>query len=111
MSFRSSGIRLPRPSHVARRKSPPSPFLVPAVPAPGANRGWAGHIGGLKRIRILDVCDRGDATRPGVDERFGLSTGFVKKLLSQRKRLGIIDNLYARTGRKPILVEAQRERM
>lgn len=40
-----------------------------------------------------------------------VSTGFVKKLLPQRKRLSIIDNLYARAGRKPILSEAQREQM
>ncbi|MBP1590106.1 MAG: hypothetical protein ILO10_07935 [Kiritimatiellae bacterium] len=40
-----------------------------------------------------------------------VSTDFVKKLLSQRKRLSIIDNLYARAGRKPILSEAQREQM
>lgn len=52
------------------------------------------------RTRILAACDKHDSTRQHVAERFGVSLGFVKKLLGQRKRLGIVDNLYFRVGRK-----------
>ena len=63
------------------------------------------------RIRILDACDRHDGTQRQIAERFKVSFAFVKKLLGQRKHLGIIDNLYFRVGRKRLLSEEQQERM
>ena len=63
------------------------------------------------RIRILDACDRHDGTQRQIAERFKVSFAFVKKLLGQRKQLGIIDNLYFRVGRKRLLSEEQQERM
>lgn len=63
------------------------------------------------RIRILDACDRHDGTQRQIAERFQVSFAFVKKLLGQRKQLGIIDNLYFRVGRKRLLSEEQQERM
>ena len=63
------------------------------------------------RIRILDACDRHDGTQRQIAERFKVSFAFVKKLLGQRKKLGIIDNLYFRVGRKRLLSEKQQERM
>ena len=52
------------------------------------------------RQRILAVYDKAETTREEVAERFGVSLGFVKKLLSQRKHLGTIESLYHRAGRK-----------
>ena len=63
------------------------------------------------RSRILDACDHHDGTQRQIAERFNVSFAFVKKLLGQRKRLGIIDNLYFRVGRKRRLSEEQQERM
>ena len=63
------------------------------------------------RIRILDACDRHDGTQRQIAERFKVSFAFVKKLLRQRKQLGIIDNLYFRVGRKRLISEEQQERM
>ena len=63
------------------------------------------------RIRIPDACDQHDGTQRQIAERFKVSFAFVKKLLGQRKRLGIIDNLYFRVGRKRLLSEEQQERM
>lgn len=63
------------------------------------------------RTRVLAACDRHDSTRQHVADRFGVSLAFVKKLLGQRKRLGIVDNLYFRVGRKQAVSEEKRERM
>lgn len=63
------------------------------------------------RVRILAACDKHDTTQQAVATRFGVSLGFVKKLLHQRKTIGTIDNLYSRVGRKPLLSAKQREQM
>ena len=63
------------------------------------------------RTRILAACDKHDSTRQHVAERFGVSLGFVKKLLGQRKRLGIVDNLYFRVGRKQAVSKEKAARM
>ena len=55
------------------------------------------------RKRLLACYDAGKRTRAETAELFGVSTGMVKKLLSQRKRLGHIKPLHERTGRKPKL--------
>lgn len=75
------------------------------------------HYRGMKTIsvdlrrRILAVYDRGESTRPAVAARFGVSLGFVKKLLSQRKRTGQIGDLYHRAGRKAKLEPEHGERL
>jgi len=52
------------------------------------------------RERILKAYDRGDVSRDGVAQRFGVSLGLVKKLLSQRRRHGNIAPRHHRSGRK-----------
>ena len=53
------------------------------------------------RRRILKAYDRGDTTRATVADRFDVSEGMVKKLLSQRKHLGDISPQHHKSGRKP----------
>jgi len=57
------------------------------------------------RIRIVAACDAGEGTRQEIAERYGVSLGMVKKLLAQRKKLGILDPQNHRCGRKSILSE------
>jgi len=54
------------------------------------------------RQRILKAYDRQGSTRDEVARRFNVSVGMVKKLLSQRQRLGDIRPQYHRCGRKPL---------
>jgi putative transposase len=61
------------------------------------------------RERILAVYDAGKSTREEVAKRFRLSLGFVKTLLSQRKRTGQIGPMHHRSGRKPKITAQQRE--
>ena len=61
------------------------------------------------RNRILAKYDAGRHTREEVAEMFDTSLGFVKKLLSQRKRLGHCEPLYSRAGRKPAITPEHRE--
>ena len=63
------------------------------------------------RQRIVSAYDKGDATREAVAKRFGVSLGFVKKLLGQRKRIGTIESLYHRAGRKAKLEPEHGERL
>lgn len=63
------------------------------------------------RTRVLAACDKHDSTRQQVAARFGVSLAFVKKLLGQRKRLGIIDNLYFRVGRKQAVSKEKQDKM
>jgi transposase len=55
------------------------------------------------RQRILKAYDRQDSTRNQVARRFDVSVGMVKKLLSQRRRLGDIRPQHHRCGRKPLI--------
>jgi transposase len=52
------------------------------------------------RQRILARYDTGTLTRMEVAEQYLVSVDFVKKLLKQRKKLGRIEPLYDRVGRK-----------
>ena len=52
------------------------------------------------RTRIMAAVDKGDETRQQTADRFAVSLGFVKKLIGQRNRLGTIENLHRRAGRK-----------
>jgi transposase len=63
------------------------------------------------RGRIVGVYDRGESTRGEAAARFGVSLGLVKKLLSQRKRIGTIGSLYHRAGRKARLEPGHGERL
>lgn len=60
------------------------------------------------RQRILDCYDNGDGSRQEVAERFRVSLGMVKKLLSQRRRRKEIGPQHYRSGRKARLVGAHR---
>jgi transposase len=57
------------------------------------------------RLQIVNACDAGEGTRQEIAERYGVSLGMVKKLLAQRKRLGILEPQNHRCGRKSILSE------
>ena len=63
------------------------------------------------RLRILDACDRHDQSQREIAKRFCVSFGFVKKLLGQRRHLGILDNLYCRVGRKRSISPEKQEEM
>ena len=63
------------------------------------------------RERILAGYDKGDVTREQVAQRFRVSVGMVKKLLQQRRRTGDIRPQHFRSGRKPLLVDAHRQRL
>jgi len=63
------------------------------------------------RERILAAYDAGDATREMVAIRFRVSVGMVKKLLQQRRRLGVIGPLHHRAGRKPGILPEHREQL
>ncbi len=58
-----------------------------------------------ERMVIVAACDAGEGTRKEIAERYNVSLGMVKKLLSQRKKLGILDPQNHRCGRKRILSE------
>jgi len=53
------------------------------------------------RERILASYDAGRGTRQDMADRYDVSLGMVKKLLSQRKRIGDIASRYHVCGRKP----------
>ena len=55
------------------------------------------------RTRIVQTYDLGLNSRQEVAERYGVSLGMVKKLLSQRKQTGDIGHRYRYCGTKPYL--------
>ena len=57
------------------------------------------------RMLIVVACDAGEGTREEIAERYGVSLGMVKKLLAQRKKLGMLEPQNHRCGRKKILDE------
>jgi transposase len=63
------------------------------------------------RERILTTYDVGNATRAEVGQRFRVSEAMVKKLLQQRRRTGEIGPRHYRSGRKPRILPAHRERL
>jgi transposase len=63
------------------------------------------------RERILAAYDAEQGTREEIGRRFRVSTGMVKKLLAQRRRIGEIRALHYRTGRKPMIVEEHRKQL
>ena len=63
------------------------------------------------RERILTAYDTGEATRAEVGQRFRVSEAMVKKLLQQRRRTGEIGPRHYRSGRKPRILPAHRERL
>lgn len=63
------------------------------------------------RQRILDSYDAGEGTRQDIADRYRVSLGMVKKLLSQRKRTGDIAPRHGHSGRKPYFTPEHRLRM
>ena len=63
------------------------------------------------RERILTAYDAGEVTRAEVGQRFRVSEAMVKKLLQQRRRTGEIGPRHYRSGRKPLILPAHRERL
>jgi transposase len=63
------------------------------------------------RERILAAYDAEQGTREEIGRRFRVSTGMVKKLLAQRRRIGEIRPQHYRAGRKPLFLEEHRRRL
>ena len=63
------------------------------------------------RERILTAYDAGEETRAEVGQRFRVSEAMVKKLLQQRRRTCEIGPRHYRSGRKPWILPAYRERL
>lgn len=63
------------------------------------------------RERIVAAYDAEEGSREEIGHRFRVSLGMVKKLLQQRRRTGDIGPRHFRSGRKPRLLEAYRERL
>jgi transposase len=63
------------------------------------------------RKKILSVYDTGQYTRQEVADRFLVSLGMVKKLLSQRKATGDIAPRHHYSGNKPKITAAHRQRL
>jgi transposase len=63
------------------------------------------------RKKILAVYDAGQHTRQEVADRFLVSLGMVKKLLSQRKATGDIAPRHHYSGNKPKITAAHRQRL
>jgi len=63
------------------------------------------------RQRILDCYDSGEGSRQEVADRFRVSLGMVKKLLSQRRHRGEIGPQHYRSGTKARLGAADRRRL
>ncbi|WP_372808804.1 IS630 transposase-related protein [Pontiella sp.] len=63
------------------------------------------------RQRILSSYDAGEGTRQDIADRYRVSLGMVKKLLSQRKRTGDIAPRHNHSGRKPCFTEEHRLQM
>ena len=63
------------------------------------------------RERIVASYDAKEGTREEIADRYKVSLGMVKKLLSQRKKIGSIENLRYRCGRKPYLTEEIRSQI
>lgn len=60
------------------------------------------------RTRILRAYDNGEGTRIDIANRFSVSLGMVKKLLSQRRKIGHIRHLHDRAGRKKTILPEHR---
>jgi transposase len=63
------------------------------------------------RERILSSYDSFEGTREIIASRYRVSLGMVKKLLQQRRRTGEIGPRHHFSGRKPIILEAHRQKM
>ena len=63
------------------------------------------------RQRILATYDAGEGTRQDIADRYKVSLGMVKKLLSQRKRTGDIAPLHSHSGRNPYFTQEHRKQM
>lgn len=42
------------------------------------------------RQRVVDACDRGEATRPPIAQRFSVSISWIRELLKRRRETGSI---------------------
>jgi transposase len=63
------------------------------------------------RQRIVDAYDRGEGTREEIAEHYGVSLGFVGKLLGQRRRTGDLAPRHGNSGRNPKLVGTHRRQL
>jgi transposase len=63
------------------------------------------------RERILASYDAGKGTRQEIADRYDVSLGMVKKLLSRRHQTGDISSWYTHCGRKPYFTEELRQQI
>ncbi len=63
------------------------------------------------RERILASYDAQEGTRQDIAKRYRVSEGMVKKLLQQRRHTGDLRPRHRFCGRKPLILDAHRNRM
>lgn len=63
------------------------------------------------RERILESYDAQEGTRQDIAKRYRVSEGMVKKLLQQRRHTGDLRPRHRFCGRKPVILDAHRNRM
>ena len=63
------------------------------------------------RERILASYDAKEGTRQEIADRYRVSEGMVKKLLQQRRHTGDLRPRHRFCGRKPLILDAHRNRM
>lgn len=63
------------------------------------------------RQRILAAYDEGHLTQQQVADRFSVSYGMVKKLVSQRRRIGEIGAQVYKCGAQPKITSTHREKL
>ena len=63
------------------------------------------------RERVVAGCDAREGTREQIARRFGVSDGWIRKLLRRRRETGSIAPLPQNPGRKPALNDRQRQRL
>ena len=63
------------------------------------------------RERILASYDAGKGTRQEIADRYNVSLGMVKKLLSRRRQTGEIHSWHTHCGRKPYFTEELRRQI
>ena len=63
------------------------------------------------RQRIVEAYDSKQSSKPQLAQRFSVSLATVKKLISQRDKLGTIEPQYQNVGRKPAFDQQQLQQL
>jgi len=63
------------------------------------------------RQRVVQACDEEVLTRQEIAEQFSVSTAWIRRLLQRRRETGSFSALPGGRGPRPLLTEAQLERL